>query len=241
MFTKFVKTIKYSSVKGAVGEGLTRLFTSGLNSEEYHKIHNLLITHEDGQTTQIDHVFISQYGIFVIETKNFKGWILGNEENKYWTQVIYKNKEKLYNPIWQNRGHIKALQNILKDFGELHFISIIAFSPRSTLKNISIESDHVYVNYQMNVSKIIRNYQEVVMSGFQARKIYEKLETINIKGLDAKINHAENIQLNLKQQQMVRINNICPRCGDELVIRNGKHGNFKGCSGFPKCKYTEKC
>lgn len=56
----------------------------------------------------IDHVVISKYGVFVIETKNYRGWIIGNEKSEYWTQVIYKRKERLYNPIKQNYGHIKA-------------------------------------------------------------------------------------------------------------------------------------
>jgi ssDNA-binding Zn-finger/Zn-ribbon topoisomerase 1 len=35
-------------------------------------------------------------------------------------------------------------------------------------------------------------------------------------------------------------NNICPKCGGRLVLRNGKYGQFKGCDNFPKCKFTEK-
>lgn len=33
---------------------------------------------------------------------------------------------------------------------------------------------------------------------------------------------------------------ICPRCGGELVRRNGKYGEFIGCSNFPRCRYTQK-
>jgi hypothetical protein len=75
VLSKILNTIKYTSVKGSIGEGLTRLFTSGLKSEDYYKIHDLMIKRKEGETTQIDHLFISQYGIFVIETKNYKGWI----------------------------------------------------------------------------------------------------------------------------------------------------------------------
>jgi hypothetical protein len=240
VLSKILKTIKYTSVKGAIGEGLTRLFTSGLNNEDFYKIHDLMIKRNDGETSQIDHLFISQYGIFVIETKNYQGWIFGNEKDKYWTQTIYQHKEKMYNPIWQNKGHIKALKEVLEEYGELPFISIIAFSPRATLKNINVESDHTFVNYQMNVSKIIKRYQEPIMSGYQARKIYEKLESIKIKGLDAKLNHTETIQKGLKQQHTLVSKNICPNCGGELKIKKGKYGSFKGCSRYPKCRYTEK-
>lgn len=33
---------------------------------------------------------------------------------------------------------------------------------------------------------------------------------------------------------------ICPRCGGNLIDRNGKFGSFYGCSNYPKCKYTLK-
>jgi len=33
--------------------------------------------------------------------------------------------------------------------------------------------------------------------------------------------------------------NICPRCGLKLVIRSGKRGKFIGCTGFPKCRYSQ--
>lgn len=76
----------------------------------------------------------SIYGIFVIETKHYEGWIFGKEDQKYWTQVIYKRKEKLYNPIWQNNTHIKSLKNYLNLEDNFSFYSIIAFSNNSTLK-----------------------------------------------------------------------------------------------------------
>lgn len=240
LLSKILRTIKYTSVKGSIGEGLTRLFTTGLNNDEYLKIHDFMIKRMGGETTQIDHLFISQFGIFVIETKNYKGWIFGNEKDKYWTQSIYQHKEKMFNPIWQNKGHIKALKEVLEEFGELPFISIIAFSPRATLKNIHVESDHTYVNYQMHVSEIIKSYRTPIISQYKARKIFEKLEPLNIKGLEAKINHAESIQNELKKKQTLAANDICPRCGGELVKKKGKYGNFTGCSGYPKCRYTLK-
>ena len=99
MLSKILKTIKYTSLKGTTGEDLTRLFTSDLNNEDYYKINDLLIKKDDGKTVQIDHLITSAYGILVIETKNYKGWIFGNEKDKYWTQSIYQHKEKMFNPI----------------------------------------------------------------------------------------------------------------------------------------------
>lgn len=74
-----------------------------------YKVLNNITLQTDGRTTQIDHVVVSNLGLFVIETKNYKGWIIGDEYSEYWTQVIYKRKEKLYNHIRQNYGHLMAL------------------------------------------------------------------------------------------------------------------------------------
>ena len=87
-------------------------------------------------TSQIDHVVVSSKGIFVLETKNYTGWIFGSENSQNWTQVIYKRKEKFYNPIWQNFGHIQALKEYLGEntTQDIPFSSIIVFSNEATLK-----------------------------------------------------------------------------------------------------------
>jgi restriction system protein len=49
------------------------------------------------------------------------------------------------------------------------------------------------------------------------------------------------IKLAKKEAEKIKTTiNICPRCGNKLVVRNGKYGQFLGCSNYPKCTYTEK-
>jgi len=62
---------------GIIGERLVTSVLSALDSKKYLIINDLMVENE-GKTSQIDHVVISNYGIFVIETKNYNGWILGN-------------------------------------------------------------------------------------------------------------------------------------------------------------------
>ena len=75
---------------GKVGE---RKVSRKLNwlSKEYITLNDIMIPTEYG-TTQIDHVVVSPYGIFVIETKNYKGWILGDERADEWTQSLLGKK-----------------------------------------------------------------------------------------------------------------------------------------------------
>ena len=109
----------------------------------------------DGKTSQIDHVVVSNYGIFVIETKNYKGWILGNEYDDYWTQIIFKRKEKLRNPIKQNFGHIRALEEHLKEFIGVKSISIVVFTTKADLK-VKTQTDVVYtVNLLKTIKRIL--------------------------------------------------------------------------------------
>ena len=53
--------------------------------EEYHVIDDVLFM-SNGRSTQIDHIVVSPYAVFAIETKGYKGWILGGENSEYCTQ-----------------------------------------------------------------------------------------------------------------------------------------------------------
>ncbi|MBS0620890.1 MAG: NERD domain-containing protein [Verrucomicrobia bacterium] len=116
--------------------------------EEYCKNNNAHVLNcvtlrlEDGSTTQIDHILVSTKGIFVIETKHYKGWIFGNAKSKAWAQVIYKNKYTFQNPLLQNYKHVKVVQYIF-EFLESRFIhNIVVFSGESIFKTPGV--DNVY-------------------------------------------------------------------------------------------------
>ncbi|HOU67363.1 MAG TPA: nuclease-related domain-containing protein [Paludibacteraceae bacterium] len=103
--------VKAIPSKGQVGE---KSMDSRLERlpKEYIVLNDVIIS-AFGNPTQIDHIVLSPYAIFVIETKNYKGKIYGDEEAQYWTQDIYGKKYKQYNPILQNRTHISILQKML--------------------------------------------------------------------------------------------------------------------------------
>ena len=126
----FILLLKLLPSKGAIGEKRVAHILKKLPEDRYKVINNLLIQN-NGHKTQIDHIVVSVYGIFVIETKTYQGWIYGGENSDYWTQNIYGNKYLLRNPIHQNYGHIKAVKNILDEYPGLPYISIVAFSRHS--------------------------------------------------------------------------------------------------------------
>lgn len=132
-FKKQPKIKSQAQQKGVIGENLVKLKSQEyLNSEIYIPFHNVTIYNGE-KTVQIDHIFLSIYGIFILETKHYSGWIYGNPYHKTWTQTFQNNKRQFQNPIHQNYGHIKFLENFLTiEFEKFH--SVIVFSGESELK-----------------------------------------------------------------------------------------------------------
>lgn len=228
--------MKNPKIKGKIGETSLSLQLKRLDEESYKLINDIYLDKGNGKTTQIDHVVISEYGVFVIETKNYQGWITGYEDSQYWNQTIYKRKEKLYNPIKQNYGHILALKEVLKDYPNIPFVSIIAFTIKATLK-VKTES---HVVYTTQVVKTIKNYTEKVISKDDVQKIYELIMSERITDEDITRDHVHNIKQSKQEKEHKIENNTCPWCGGELKSRKGKYGTFKGCSNYPRCKFTAK-
>lgn len=224
------------SIKGKIGEGSVNLLLNRLDKEKYLVLNDVYIPKGEGKIAQIDHVVVSPYGIFVIETKNYKGWITGGETSQYWTQTIYQRKEQLYNPIKQNNGHIKALKALLSDFSDIPFLSIVSFSSRADLK-VNVTSHVIYTPQILNT---IKKYDNLVISLEDVKKIYERIANANIQDKDAKKTHVVNIKKGVKAKDLKIKNDVCPWCGSTLVERKGQYGSFRGCSNYPNCKFTVK-
>lgn len=231
-----VLIVKFKSpnIKGSIGERKVSKVLNTLDNNEYKVINNVMIRTDRG-TAQIDHVVISVYGIFVIETKNYKGLIFGNEYDDNWKQVIYKRSERFRNPIKQNYGHVATLKERLNLDKDLLIISIIAFTNRASLK-VNTKTPVIYDN---NVVSYIRSYNNKLISEDYVKRIYYDLLMSNIDSKDTRKEHVHSIRKNLRERENNINNNICPRCGKVLVKRQGKHGEFIGCSGFPKCRFIK--
>jgi len=122
------------------GEALVkRSLEEYCKNNDAHVLNCVTLSLEDGSTTQIDHILVSTKGIFVIETKHYKGWIFGNPKSKLWSQIIYRNKYTFQNPLHQNYKHVKEIQRIF-DFLEARFIhNIVVFSGESVFKTPKID------------------------------------------------------------------------------------------------------
>jgi Nuclease-related domain len=117
--------------EAAVRRALTQHFTG----PSYHLLNNLTLPC-DGGTTQIDHVLVSKSGIFVIESKHYRGSIFANVSSPTWTQVIFTHKYTFQNPLRQNYKHVKAIQQLLNFVPRAHIHSLVAFTGDATFKTV---------------------------------------------------------------------------------------------------------
>ena len=121
-------------VRGAFGETLlAAALRRKLDAALYHVLNDIYLPLDDGSTTQIDHVVVSPFGVFVIETKTYKGWIFGNPRDAQWTQVLHKRKSRFQNPLRQNYLHVQRLVGLTGVLADVVH-SVVAFSGEATFK-----------------------------------------------------------------------------------------------------------
>ena len=169
----------------AVGSELS---WANLRGAEGLTLFNVYVPMNNGKTTEIDLLYITKVGIFVIESKNYKGWIFGTDTNKNWTEVLYtrktwtnpngSEKHSFYNPIMRNNTHINWLKRYLKI--NVPMFSLSVFSNNCEFKDLDLfhSPNNVFVCYRRNVSDIIRQcYKDfpAVLSERQMDKIHDKL------------------------------------------------------------------
>ena len=229
-----ITIVKTAWFKGIIGEFIVNVSAKLLlDKEKYHLIKNVTLPTENG-TTQIDHIIVSKYGIFVVETKNMKGWIFGNEKQRTWTQKIFKHSNKFQNPLYQNYKHTQTLQSLL-GLTDREVYSLIVFVGDSTFKTDmppNVTEGGGYIRY-------IKSKTREVLSPAETREIIRKIESgrlkPSIKTNKEHINHLKNKSYDPS----------CPKCGNKMILREAKIGankgnKFWGCSMYPKCKGIRK-
>ena len=212
-------------------------------------MYNLYIFKEDGTTTEIDALLIHPSGIYIFESKNYKGWIFGSENQQYWTQVLSRGRGKSYknsffNPIIQNKVHLKWLSYYLNQYTP-NLYSYIVFGNDCQLKEIHLNSDRHKVIQTWQVIGAIDQQacqSPVYLSPEQIDDLYRMLLPLTKRKQVIKERHINSIAQNKQRREAEK---ICPRCQHGLVLRTAAKGSkagqkFWGCSNFPRCRFTQK-
>lgn len=206
-----------------------------LDQEQYSVLNDVLINTKK-YSSQIDHLIVSPYGIFVIETKNYKGWIFGNEKSEYWKQVIYDYKSKFRNPTKQNWAHIFALRELLINFTDIFYHPIVVFAGSAELKGITSNMPVIYE--EQLTETIIQKSINPHLTKDQIVEIVQLLSTFTKQEKKFKKNHISQTKMHITETYHKESALICPKCGNTLKIKDGRYGKFYGCSNYPRCRYT---
>ncbi|UNP89792.1 NERD domain-containing protein [Aeromonas encheleia] len=252
--------IKTPWFKGMVGEWFLnlsiRLF---LDKRDYRLLKNLTLPTEDG-STQIDHIIVSRYGVFVIETKNMKGWIFGNPAHKHWTQQIYRRKHSFQNPLHQNYKHVMTLKSLL-GLADHQLHSVVYFIGDCTFKTPMLEnvlnrglipyikSKTTQLLRQDEVDRIVETIQRGrLAANWQTHKQHvARLKARHgmapIKSVARNTSSVDHDKRTAEPGTIETVHAVpaCPKCGNPMILRTASRGEnkgnpFWGCSGYPKCR-----
>nr|WP_285407554.1 MULTISPECIES: NERD domain-containing protein [unclassified Vibrio] len=201
-----------------------------LSSSTYQRFHDLYIP-TFGGTAQIDHLLISPFGIFIVETKNHKGWIFGDLYSKEWTQSLFGKKYRFQNPLRQTYRQKKAIASYF-DIDEDLIHTVVFFSGDCKLKTEL--PNNILTS---GLARYIKRFNEVV---FTDRQIDDLLRRIQHHVSTSTTTRREHVK-SLRKRHNSKSN--CPNCGSLLVKRVARTGSnigktFWGCSSFPECRFT---
>jgi restriction system protein len=217
--------------KGWLGEKVTQLgLWHHLDKEVYRRFHDVIVPARNG-TTQIDHVLVSCYGIFVVETKNYNGWIFGDEHAPHWTISHYGKKFQFQNPLRQNFRHTQSLAEHLQ-LDPAKFRSVVFFIGDCELKT----------TFPANVmtrglASHIQSFTTACLTPSQAGAVVTALAALRSDPTLTSRAHLASLNERLDSTP------VCPRCSSPLVERTARSGpnagmTFLGCEGFPKCRFV---
>ena len=227
-----ISLLKNKTVKGWIGEKVTSAgMWALLDKNTYRRIDDVIVPASNG-TTQVDHVIVSAYGIFIIETKNIKGWIFGSPDSDKWTQNIFGKKHQFQNPIKQNYRHTKCLSEYLHLDLEL-FKPIVFFIGDCKFKT-PMPSNVM----NSGLVQYIKTFTQPCLTSQQVFEIEASLQSLKQDNPISRNAHFNSLR------ERHESTTVCPRCGSQLVQRIAKRGksagaSFWGCSNFPRCKYMK--
>ena len=166
--------ISGASIKGALAERQLRRVLQRELPIGYHHYSNLVLPTAHADFTEIDHLVLSPFGIFVIEVKNYKGWIFGGEKQPQWTVQNFRSKHSFQNPLHQNYKHTEAVKHLLElspatSNEQVH--SVVAFSLRAEFKT-RMPANVIFIEL---IGDYLQQFTEPCFSDEQLRQFAARL------------------------------------------------------------------
>lgn len=229
--------LKSRRFKGKFGEfKVNRILRKRMGGEQYRLIPDVTLPMEDG-TTQVDHILVSVFGVFVIETKNMGGGIFGEHGEERWTQKFpWKKGIPFQNPRRQNYKHVHAVRTLCNlEASQVH--SVVVFVGSCRLK---IKSGMPDVVYGRDLIGRIKSYTEEVLSLSEVGGVIDKINDVRLsRSMKTDRRHRKHVK-DIVRNKQAKAGNVgrksgadsiplCPKCGSAMVKRQGKkEGAYKG-------------
>ncbi len=224
-------TFTLNITKGWIGEKKVYLKSLFLLKKEGRIISDLMLPKKEDLNvcSQIDHLIISEKGIFVIEVKNYSGKIYGSDEQQNWTQSFNYGKKtyQFYSPVKQNLTHCNRVKEHLSK--QIDVYSVVIFLACDI---DSVKSENVY---SFPSFKKFYKSKETKYSKEDVEELYNYFLYYKENKVKSSYEHVKTIKENRKTVE----NNICPYCNKKLILKNGKYGKFYACENYPKCRFTK--
>lgn len=235
---------------GNIGELRTALYLHKLSADTYTVFNDVIVADSEGRTAQIDHIVVSRYGIFVVETKCYKGWIFGNEKSRTWTQSLWtgrrwyatSEKHKFQNPIRQNWRHIYVLAERLR-LPRKVFFNVVVFSGDAEFKT---EMPYCVMR-EYDVAGYIESHSTPILSDAAVNNAYDSICRFALHSEsaheEAKAHHVQMLnEYHNGDRWGINSENtpLCPKCGARMRkrYRRSDSAPFYGCARYPVCKGT---
>jgi restriction system protein len=219
-------------VRGWLGEKKTTFkMWLTLNSKKYKRFHNVIIPSKNG-TTQIDHLIVSPFRVFIVETKNMKGWLFGSEDQANWTQVLFGAKYSFQNPLRQTFRQKKVLAEYL-GIATSYIHPVVYFVGDCTFKT---EMPPNVI--KSRIGRYIKQFKNQVILPEEIDRISGLLDELVSNPSFTTKEHVQSLHERHNSET------TCPKCGSDLVERTVRQGDragstFLGCARYPRCRYTK--
>ena len=242
---------KQPAVKGKCGELFVAwVLKKRLDKNVYRILNDVMIPDSAGGTTQIDHIVLSPYGIFVIETKNMKGWIFGDRNSDKWMQQIYRCKNQFQNPFRQNYKHIVSLAELigLPVDSMQHIIVFLGFCTLKTRDKLpeSLVTNASELFAYINTFEQAK-FNDETLDHIQSILLESRLKNTHINRREhieyvSGIANSKNSSAAVSEPSAGDFAVVCPSCGAPMILRQANRGGnagkkFWGCSNYPKCRH----
>ncbi len=189
--------IRFPRFQNSGEELVSRALIANFGAPNYHLMNHVTLRMADG-TTQVDHILVSRYGVFVIETKDYSGWIFGGATDQRWTQVHFRQKFPFQNPILQNYRHVRAVQALLEFLPPNAVRSVVVFAGSAEFKT-DIPPGVVLVD---ELASFIRSHTTELLSLNRVQFCVGRIETERLAiSKETDVEHVESVQRRLRSSR----------------------------------------